>query len=396
VAFRVHLLLAIDSYNDAFYTESGGAGNFVRDNVRREYPNSGNFWRSAEEIEMVEDAYDRSRNPVYKGMIDELYRGFVRVNGSDWMGNNYNDDLMWITIACLRAYRMTGSVVYYDQARRVFGGVWARAYDGALGGGLWWSTDKRSKNACVNGPAAIAAMLLYQCGAGKEYLGKAEAVFDWEVAALYHPDGVIADNMSAEGEVRGGATTYNQGTFIGAADLLEQATGAGIYDPFAVSVADNTRWRCVGEDAPGVLRREYSPSDGNNDCAGFKGIFSRWCCRWVAHSGHREYLPWLEFNAQTAFDNRNAAGLTWGLWGVPTPDGKRTAWECSSAVAMIQNVPAFTPYPGGIPDSLYTATVPHEDSAEPNRALAAEPGAAMKRQIAGNGVFGSETHGVVP
>lgn len=387
---------AIDAYRDAFYTETDGAGNFVRDDVRRGYPGGGDFWRCAEEIEMVEDAYNRSGNPIYRRMIDALYRGFVRVNGADWMGNHYNDDLMWITIACLRAYRITGNVAYYDQAKRVFDNVWDRAYDDSLGGGLWWSTDNRSKNACVNGPAAIAAMLLYRCGAGEDYLEKARAVFFWEVNTLYRPDGVIADNISARGRVNGGATTYNQGTFIGAADLLEQATGAGIYDPLAVSVADYTEWHCSGENAPGILRAEYSRRDPNNDCAGFKGIFSRWCCRWISDSGHREYLPWLEYNAQTVFDERNAAGLSWGIWGRRTPDGRRTAWECSSAVAMIQNVPAFTPYPGGIPDNFYNAAPPPEVPSEPEKALAAETGAKTERQIARNGDLSPDTPGVVP
>ena len=108
---------AINSYDTAFYTLGGGAGNYVLDNVNRGYPQTYSFWRMAEEMEMVEDAYDRTHSATFKTMIDQLYTGFVQVNGTGWTANGFNDDLMWISIACLRGYQITGNITYYNQAK---------------------------------------------------------------------------------------------------------------------------------------------------------------------------------------------------------------------------------------------------------------------------------------
>lgn len=329
---------AMSAYVEAFYTVTDGAGNFVLDTVSRAYPQEIDFWRMAEEIEMVEDAYDRTHDPRYKTMVEELYAGFVKVHGANWLGNIYNDDLMWITIACLRAYKITGKDAYLKQARQCFDATWNRAYD-PTDGGVWWTTDNTSKNACVNGPTAIAAVLLFQCGAGAEYLERAKTVFGWEVKTLYHSDGRVCDNITAEGVIHDVALSYNQGTFIGAAHLLNQTTGTKDYEQYAITATAFTRDHCSGENAPGIIRNEYTIGQGNSDNAGFKGIFARWCGLWVRESGNTEFLPWLHLNARTVFDNRNSAGLSWGVWGKRTPDDLVAAWECSSAIAMIQNVP---------------------------------------------------------
>jgi len=345
---------AINSYNNAFYTITGSTGNYVLDNVNRGYPQTYSFWRMAEEMEMLEDAYDQTHSATYKTMIDQLYNGFVQVNGTGWTANGFNDDLMWISIACLRAYQITGTANYYNMAKSTFDTVYARAYDTNLGGGLWWTTDKTSKNACVNGPAAIAAALLYQCGAGSGYLTKAQSIFSWEASTLYHSNGQVQDSISSSGMLNGGALTYNQGTFIGAADLLNQITGTGSYDQYAVTATSYTMNSCTGENAPGILWNEYSAGSGDSDGAGFKGIFARWCCRWVKRTGHTEYMPWLQRNAQMVWDKRNTAGLSWGIWGLSTPSSLLTSWECSSAVSMIQNVTAFTPVTATVPNATYT------------------------------------------
>jgi len=334
---------AIESYLSAFYTVTNEApapaGNFVKNDTTRDYPTSSSFWRNAEEMEMVEDAYDRTHNDKYKTTIVSLYNGFVKVNGTNWLGNNYNDDLMWITMATLRAYQITGDKTYYTQAKWCFDNTWSRAYD-PIGGGVWWSTDKSSKNACIAGPAAIAALLIYQCGGGSQYLDDAKAAFNWEVKTLYEPTGLVHDNISA-GVVSGGATTYNQGTFIGAAYLLDAATGNHDNEPYALAAALFTRDH--RSDPNQLLDDEYSMGDGDSDNAGFKGIFVRWCGLWARKTNNHEVLAWLRRNAQTVVDRRNKAGLTWGLWDQPTPDTSVTAWECSDAVALLQDVPPIPP-----------------------------------------------------
>src|SRR5256885_9553616 len=89
------------------------------------------------------------------------------------------------------------------------------------GGGLWWKTDNQSKNACVNGPGAIAAFLLGRATRESAYFTTATNLFLWERATLFDPaTGKVSDNISANGRLARFALTYNQGTFVGAANLL--------------------------------------------------------------------------------------------------------------------------------------------------------------------------------
>jgi len=333
---------SIAAYVEQFYLVEDGVGNFALENAERREPGTTSFWKMAEEFEMVEDVYDRTGDDRYKTMIGELYKGFIKIHGADWMWNEYNDDLMWITMGCLRAFRITGDSKYYQQGKSCFDATWARAYD-PVNGGVWWKTDNLSKNACILGPTAIAAVLMYQCGAGDEYLDRARDVFEWERKILFHEDdenGLINDHVLASGEVKGGALSYNQGTFIGAAHLLNTAYGTTEYEPYAVSAARFMRDHCTGQNAPGVMLNDYRMGDGDNDGGGFKGIFARWCGKWVRETENTEILPWLQLNAQTVHDLRNTAGLSWGIWGKQTPDTPLASWECSSAVSMMQNVAA--------------------------------------------------------
>ena len=48
-----------------------------------------------------------------------------------------------------------------------------------FGGGLWWTTDRTEKNACVNAPAAIAAVRLAGALHQPAYLAKAKRLYAW-------------------------------------------------------------------------------------------------------------------------------------------------------------------------------------------------------------------------
>src|SRR4051812_5662143 len=77
-----------NSDNNSFYVVSSGNGYYKADTGG----GRADFWKQAEEIEMVIDAYERSGSTVYKGMITELINGFISYNGSTWTGNSFNDD----------------------------------------------------------------------------------------------------------------------------------------------------------------------------------------------------------------------------------------------------------------------------------------------------------------
>jgi len=179
------------------------------------------FWERAEELEMVLDTYQRTTNPACLAVFTNVYNGFIAEHGKTWEQNEFNDDVMWMVIACARAHLLTGNPVYRDTAKANFDMCYARAWSTNEGGGFWWKTDNRSKNACVNGPGSIAAYLLYQIYGNTNYLAKARAAFEWERANLFDAEsGKIFDNINVDGRIGYKSFTYNQGTFVGAANFL--------------------------------------------------------------------------------------------------------------------------------------------------------------------------------
>ncbi len=317
----------INGYSNAFYFTSGTNGYF------RDKQGSGNatyFWQMANEIESVIDAYEWTTNAAYPGMITNLLNGFIKVNGANWSGNGYNDDDLWAVMAFARGGAVTGRTNYCAIAKSNFDMVYARGWDTNLGGGLYWLYPKNSsKNACVNGPGAIAASLLYQIYGDANYWNKATNIYYWERAVLYNSGtGRIYDNINTNGVVDQTPTTYNQGTFLGAADFLGQTNDALL----AASYTMNSM------SGGGYLPR-YGIA-GNNSI--FNSIFIRWLGKFMKHRGiQAPYQIWLQNQANAAWNGRRTAdNLSWCQWPQLTPNGTNFySYDCISSFEAVLAVP---------------------------------------------------------
>jgi predicted alpha-1,6-mannanase (GH76 family) len=285
------------------------------------------YWMRAEQMEMVLDVYERTKKPETLEMFAKLFRGFVADHGAIWAHNEFNDDIMWMVIACARGHQLSGNREFLDAARTNFDLCYKRAISPDLGGGLWWKTDKRSKNACVNGPGVIAAFLLGKATGEETYLTKAKELFLWERTNLFDPmTGRVADNININGRVSRRPYTYNQGTFVGAANLL------GYHDDARLAATFTMNQMC---------RDGYLPPAGESgDGEGFNGIAARWIARFVKDRGEQATLePWLRKNADAAWQaRRKSDNLSWCRWPEPTPEGRRHSWGCSTAVVLLQVV----------------------------------------------------------
>jgi predicted alpha-1,6-mannanase (GH76 family) len=324
---------AFSAYNSHFYTVSNGLAYYQEDTGG----GRPQFWVNAEQIEMIEDAWDRTHNTATHQMIEQSIAGFVNVHGTNWTWNEYNDDIVWMTIACERGYLATTNNFYRRLAKLNFDAVYARSYDHALGGGLWWTTNQTGKNACINGPAAISACLLCEICNDPSYLAKARAIYAWERGALFNPaNGAVYDNMRLSGRIGHKTFTYNEGTFIGAADLLWKLTGDTNYLSDALLAANYTR-DVLSPD--GIL-----PAYGSGDAAGFNAIFMRWLARFV-DDRHLwpQFYDWMSANADAAWKVRRADNLSWQNWISPTPPGVLNSWNCSDTVVILQVVPSKQP-----------------------------------------------------
>jgi predicted alpha-1,6-mannanase (GH76 family) len=191
------------------------------------------------------------------------------------------------------------------------------------------------RSACVAGPASIAAWHLYRDLGDASYLAKAKTAYAWLRRSLFDAQtGAVYDHVSHAddgGDVVDRATyTYNQGTFIGAADLLFRTTGdAGYADDARRALAFAQTELCTPD---GLLREEGIGRDGG----GFKGIFARYAVGFVARGGLTAYTPWLAGNARAAWSHRDARGLMGQDWSEPTTTGTLHAFDASSAVVLLQ------------------------------------------------------------
>ncbi len=322
---------ALQAFVRAFYVTAGGGAYWALDTAGGQ----ATFYRQAEMLEMVEDAYAGTGDPAYRSMIVALERGVTAYFGRSWLWRPFNDDIMWMIIASLRAYELTGSRRYLTLARLNFDATYARSWSPDLGGGLWWTTLRVEKNVTTNAPAAIAACKLAADLHDPTYLAKAKSLYAWVRTHLYDPlSGAVYDGISpgGAGVPSKARYTYNQGTFIGAANLLYQATGRRTYVGDALRALEYTQAGLTVHG--GILPREAGGPDSNG--GGFKGIFCRWAVGFVRDNHISSFDGWFQRNADSAWSNRDARGLMGPVWWRPTSPGLLYAWDCSSAVVLLQ------------------------------------------------------------
>lgn len=269
---------AVNVLVDRFMDKNTGTFWTISDNVDPEL-STYNYWPQAHAMDVIVDAYLRIKDsdPERAGQYEKYMASWHKNRANNYNGpdyyNAYTDDMEWIVLTLLRMYEATGVQEYFDFARDTYDKwIITRWTDDENGGGIRWSLDAgNSKNACSNGPAAICAMRLYGFTSEQKYMDDAVKIYGWLSENLYNPStGMVADNM-AGGKVNGGALSYNQGTFMGAAHLLYKATKDSWYLAEAMKAA---RHQMDSRSTDGIMNAEADKA--NSDNALFKGIFIRY------------------------------------------------------------------------------------------------------------------------
>jgi len=283
----------------------------------------GGWWGDAEMFETILDLFETTGDTRYKTYFDELCRNFISRNGSNWRGNTYNDDISWMVLACIRAYKFFGSANYRSYAKTNFDLMYKRAqvYPEGM---LRWCEGKDGTNSCINGPAIVAACYLFEMLGDSSYLDKAKATYAGQRAHLFVPSsGRVYDSGQWSGNTfkvgNDWSSTYNQGTMLGAAVKLWHITGddqylrdaKNIYQWTYLNLADNTS-RVI---------KVCQVVDG--DLCGFKGIFMRYARLFAEETDRPDVLEWIAKNAFYAYQNRNSKGVTWSKWLTKTAENLR-------------------------------------------------------------------------
>ncbi len=254
------------------------------------------YWPTAHTLDVLVDAYLRTKSDEYLNKMNDLLTGMKAKNGNTWL-NHYYDDMEWMALASLRAFEVTGDAKYKTIAEELWIDL-KNGWSNDLGGGIWWSKDRGSKNTPSNMPAAIFAARLYTELGKAEGLTWAKKIYEWEKAILYDAgSGWVKDHITAAGVVHPTwKFTYNQGTFAGAAYELYNATGEAQYLNDAVKAID---YAISNLTKNGILQNEGGGNGGL-----FKGILIRYLTKMISGTGltadkKKTYAEFVKINAQT-------------------------------------------------------------------------------------------------
>jgi predicted alpha-1,6-mannanase (GH76 family) len=305
---------------------------FYRPGAGRWFPPTGAAWQLALAIEAVVTAYARTGEPAYRDAL----RAWLRRHHA--RRSRFFDDNGWYVNAWLRAYEVTGDDDFLTAARAGFADLTA-GWDDTCGGGLWWSQDRRYKNAITTALFLLAAGRLARMRPDEPaYARWATQAWEWfDAVGLVNRDHLVNDGLEHCHNNGGTTWTYNQGVIISALVELWRLTGATPYLDRAHAIATAATTHLVHPNS--AILREPSEPDCDQDQQIFKGILAqglgRLCRADPARSAtHRTVLL---ANAEAVWhrarDRRDRFGLVWS-----GPPGRVTPATHASATLLLGEV----------------------------------------------------------
>ena len=329
------------------------------------------FWEEANEIAMAEDGYDWATtdyNSLGSGsaissMIDDLCAGFVAHNGSLWSADQYDDDILWATMAFARAYQITGDNSWLADATNNFNYVWANGQeDGVTDGSLGLTQVRGDKRmyANVNFTFVIAGDMLYDLTGNSIYKSEADVIFNWSKTNLYVYNHLPAKNGSTNvcsmiynyndsefgKSIQIRDEMYNYGIAIQAADFENDTDMAVtvanwmIYNINADTNSDGTPYAGTYDGYNVLPDYGAGGNNGDNNC-GYDGIALRGFGFALMDGllANPDALPFAQANVQSAWNHRGSDNVEWCGW-TTSPSGTKYSWGDSSAMAGMFDIPA--------------------------------------------------------
>lgn len=329
--------VAFDGYNRAFLYHSGTTAYYK--NAISKTTKEGS-WGLCLDMQGAMDAYERTGRADYKTLVNDLLSTFLVNNPtSDWVHNNWNDDLGWYGLALVRAYMQTGNSNFLTQARYAFDVVWARGWDTQYnGGGIWElqpveDTNPHKEPLSTNSIGLVAAMI-YQSSGDHYYLDRALQIYDWSWNHLFDANsGLVYAAVERDGTINRSANVYNNGTWIDYANTMHNITGDGNYLRDAQRAADYVKNNMTNN---GIL----------SNTADYLVTYAAEYGRGLGHLCHDNnlygtYGDWMVQNANSIWLNRRSDyNICWNGWNQQTPnDNNMSCGKFVSAVAWMQYTP---------------------------------------------------------
>ncbi|KAK3337917.1 glycosyl hydrolase family 76-domain-containing protein [Neurospora tetraspora] len=266
--------------------------------------------------------------------------------------NNFYDDEGWWGLALVRGWDATGDAAMLTAAQTIFDDMAENGIDSTCGGGIWWSKDKKYKNAIANELfIALGASLASRVPLRKDsYIRQTVKNWNWfKQSGMINDKGLINDGLKItdKGCVNNGMQTwsYNQGVILGGLVELSKVTGDQSFLAEAVTIA-NAALKAL-QDEKGIIREidRCEPNCGD-DGSQFKGIFVRNLAYLHKVAPHDNFRDAILKNADSIWaHNRNSKNQLGINWAGPAEAGKGpTAATHSSAMDVLVGALAAIKY----------------------------------------------------
>lgn len=269
----------------------------------------------------------------------------------------YDDDGWW-ALAWIDVYDLTRKPEYLATATSIFNTM-TGAWDNTCGGGIWWNTDRKYKNAIANELfLSVAAHLAARATNATDratYLSWAAREWAWfQGSGMINGQHLINDGLTPTCKNNGETTwSYNQGVILGGLTQLSALTGDTTMITTATSIADATLANLT--DRNGVLH-DVCESNCGNDGVQFKGVFLRNLTDLQAVVHNPGYTAFAETNAESIWNTSRGPGYQFGqVWSGPfdagNAGGQGSALDAFIAAATMQGQT-----PGGAPAPAFSLT----------------------------------------
>ncbi|HXS75497.1 MAG TPA: glycoside hydrolase family 76 protein [Terracidiphilus sp.] len=275
------------------------------------------WWNSANAVTTLADYTRLTKDQQYVNVFPIVFSAAQRT--SPGFLNNYYDDEGWWALAWIDAYDVTHEKRYLDMAGAIFADM-TTGWDESCSGGIWWSKDRKYKNAIANelflSVAAYLAARSNDDNSKSGYLDWARREWQWfSRTGMINPQNQINDGLDAKCVNNHKTTwTYNQGVILGAlAELYGQThDGKLLEQANAIARATLTNPALIGES--GILHEPCEPNCGA-DGTQFKGIFVRNLARLYSDSPVTNYKTFSITNAESIWSGMKppeyGIGLIW-------------------------------------------------------------------------------------
>ena len=296
------------------------------------------WWNSANAITVLVD-YARVSGSTQYGSVfantfvaaQKTHTGFL---------NKFYDDEGWWALAWIDAYDLTKNQEYLAMSESIFADM-AASWDDTCGGGIWWSKDKRYKNAIANELFLSVAAHLGNRTSGsarKNYFTWANREWAWfRASGMINDKGLINDGLErtpSKACRNNGRTTwtYNQGVVLGGLSELSKAK----HDHMLPEAAEKIASAAIAQlaDSNGILHDPCEPRCGE-DGVQFKGIFVRNLVLLNRTRPNSTYESFVDKNADALWkDARGPENQLSERWSGPF-DSANAASETSALDALV-------------------------------------------------------------